>query len=219
MVSSKMKKIILISLIILSIGLMIPQKSKAQSVADCIQQLVLDYHKLSGLKSILSQMYHGYEIVSKGYHAVQDVSKGNFSLHEAFLDGLMIVSPAVRQYPRVADIINDQAMILSEYHSAWTLFRGNGHFNPDEIGYMMEVYNHLISASLKNIDDLSMILTDSRLRMSDAERLAAIDRIYTGGHGQLSFLRGFNDRTYRLAVQRAREANDQQNLKMLYGIN
>lgn len=214
-----MKKIISITLIVLAVGLTIPKAGKAQSIADCIAQLTLDYQKLSGLKRILSQMYQGYEIVSKGYHAVQDVSKGNFSLHEAFLDGLMIVSPALRQYPRVADIIDDQATILSEYRSAWAMFRGNGHFNPDETGHMMDVYNNLISASLKNINDLTMILTDSRLRMSDAERLAAIDHIYTGGHGQLSFLRGFNDRTYRLAVQRAREANDQQTLKSLYGIN
>jgi hypothetical protein len=214
-----MKKRLFIGLAILAVSLAIPRKSKAQSIADCIEQLTLDYQKLSGLKSILSQMYQGYEIVSKGYHAVQDVSKGNFSLHEAFLDGLMIVSPTVRQYPRVADIISDQATILSEYRSAWAMFRGNGHFKPDEIGYMMDVYNNLISASLKNIDDLTMIMTDSRLRMSDAERLAAIDRIYTSGHGQLSFLRGFNDRTYRLAVQRAREANNQQTLKSLYDIN
>ena len=214
-----MKKTISILLIALTTGLAVPQQSRAQSVGDCIRQLVLDYQKLSGLKSILSQMYQGYQIVSKGYHAVQDVSKGNFSLHEAFLDGLMIVSPTVRRYPHVADIISDQAAILSEYRSAWTMFRRNGHFNPDELGYMMDVYNNLLSASLKNLDDLSIILADSRLRMSDAERLAAIDRIYTGGHGQLNYLRGFNDRTYRLAVQRAKEAGDQQALKSLYGIN
>ncbi|MDO3641236.1 TerB family tellurite resistance protein [Mucilaginibacter sp. L3T2-6] len=214
-----MKKTISILLIALALGLAVPKAGKAQSIADCIEQLTLDYRKLSGLKRILSQMYQGYEIVSKGYRAVQDVSKGNFSLHEAFLDGLMIVSPAVRQYPRVADIINDQATILSEYRSAWAMFRVNGRFSPDEIVYIMDVYNNLISASLKNINDLTIILTDGRLRMSDAERLAAIDRIYTGGHGQLSFLRGFNDHTYRLAVQRAREAGDQQTLKSLYGIN
>jgi hypothetical protein len=64
-----------------------------------------------------------------------------------------------------------------------------------------------------------MIITDSQLRMSDAERLAAIDRIYTGSHGQLNFLRSFNDRNYRVAVQRARDAGDQQTIRNLYGIN
>jgi len=211
------------SLIVLSICLftvfVFSTKGKAQSIAQDMQQLSLDCQKLAGLKSILKQMYTGYEVLSKGYSAVKDVAQGNFSLHEAFIDGLFIVSPAVRAYPRVADIINDQAMLVSEYQNAWASFRQDKHFDPDEIGYMLTVYNNLISTSLKNLSDLSMIITNSQLRMSDAERLAAIDRIYTGGHGQLSFLRSFNDQNYRIAVQRAREANDQQSIRNLYGIN
>jgi hypothetical protein len=198
---------------------LLPSTGKAQSIAQDLEQLSLDYQKLAGLKNILKQMYTGYEVLSKGYSAVRDVSQGNFSLHEAFIDGLFIVSPTVRQYPRVADILNDQAMLVSEYQSAWASFRQDKHFNPDEAGYMLTVYNNLVSASLKNLSDLSMIVTDSQLRMSDAERLVAIDRIFTDSHGQLSFLRSFNDRNYRIAVQRAREANDQQTIKKLYGIN
>lgn len=196
-----------------------PVAGKAQSIAQLTEQLALDYQKLAGLKSILSQMYKGYEVLSKGYGAVKDVSKGNFSLHEAFLDGLLIVSPSVRQYPRITDIINDQSSLIREYHSSYASFRQDKHFNPDELGYMLTVYNNLVSASLKNLDDLSMVMSDNKMRMSDAERLAAIDRIYAGGHGQLAFLRSFNDQNYRIAVQRARDAGDQQDLKTLYGIH
>lgn len=214
-----MKKSTIIIAFLLTAAIFYPPKSKAQSIAQLTQQLVLDYQKLAGLKSILSQMYTGYEVLSKGYHAVKDVSQGNFSLHEAFLDGLLVVSPTVRKYPRVTDIINDQASLMSEYHSAYNSFKQDRHFGPDEVGYMLRVYNNLFSASLKNLDDLSMVMSDSKLRMSDAERLAAIDRIYTGGHGQLAFLRSFNDQNYRVAVQRARAANDQQTIKSLYGIH
>lgn len=184
-----MKQIIRITLALAVTVCLIPVKSQAQSVADCIEQLMLDYQKLAGLKSILQQMYKGYEVLDKGYNSVKDVSQGNFSLHQAFLDGLMVVSPAVRKYPRVADIINDQATLLREYHAAYNTFRRDQHFNPDEIGYLMDVYNQLISMSLKNIDDLTMVMTDNKMRMSDAERLTAIDRIYTDSHSQLSFLR------------------------------
>jgi hypothetical protein len=214
-----MKKSMIILTICLLTAFVFPTIGKAQSIAQDLEQLSLDYQKLAGLKSILKQMYTGYEVLSKGYSAVKDVAQGNYSLHEAFIDGLFIVSPAVRAYPRIADIINDQAMLVSEYQSAWATFRQDKHFDPDEIGYMLTVYNNLISTSLKNLSDLSLIITDSQLRMSDAERLAAIDRIYTGGHGQLYFLRSFNDQNYRIAVQRAREANDQQSIKNLYGIN
>ena len=213
-----MKNILKIITVLLVITL-IPISLRAQSIAQELEQLSLDYQKLAGLKKILSQMYTGYEVVSKGYNAVKDISKGSFSLHEAFLDGLMIVSPAVRQYPKVAGIINDQAMLVSEYKSAYNTFKSDPHFNPDEIGYMMDVYNNLVSHSLKNLDALGMIITDSQVRMSDADRIRAIDRIYTDSHGQLDFLRQFNDRSYAVALQRSRQANDQQTLKNLYGIN
>src|ERR1700744_5880927 len=98
--------------ILLAIGFIIPIQSRAQSIAQDLQQLSLDYQKLAGLKSILKQMYTGYEVLDKGYNAVKDVSQGNFNMHEAFLDGLMIVSPTVRKYPRVQDIINDQLELV-----------------------------------------------------------------------------------------------------------
>jgi hypothetical protein len=84
---------------------------------------------------------------------------------------------------------------------------------------MMDVYDHLVNASLRNLDDLTMVVTDSKLRMSDAERLTAIDRIYTDSHSQLSFLRRFNDQANKTALQRSRDVNDRQTLKKLYGIN
>jgi regulator of sigma D len=214
-----MKKLAKTIVVISALALLVPASSRAQSIADCIQQLTLDYQKLAGLKSILQQMYQGYEVLSKGYNSVKDVSQGNFSLHEAFLAGLMVVSPTVRKYPRAADIVSDQAALVSEYKTASSTFGQDKHFNPDEIGYMMDVYNHLISISLKNLDDLAMVMADNKMRMSDAERLAAIDRIYTDSHSQLSFLRRFNDQAYRTALQRSRVTNDRQTLKNLYGIN
>src|SRR5678810_449644 len=89
--------------------------TKAQSAE--IQQLILDWQKLAELRKILSNMYKGYEIVSKGYAAVKGISEGNFSLHEAFLDKLLQVSPVVKEYKRVPDIISCEQKILSGYTS------------------------------------------------------------------------------------------------------
>lgn len=207
-------------MILLTAGLcgILPRQSKAQSVDDCIQQLILDYEKLASLKNILSQMYQGYEVLSKGYSAVKGVAQGNFSLHEAFLDGLYLVSPAVRKYPRITDIINDQATLVSEYRQASGSFSRSGRFKPDELTYMMTVYNNLVSASLQNLDNLVMIITDSQLRMSDAERLRAIDRLYHESHNQLTYLRRFNGQASAMVKQRALIEQDRQALHSIYGI-
>ena len=212
-----MRKLAIITAITAAIILAIPQMSRAQTIAQCIQQLALDYQKLSSMKQVLGQLYTDYHVLAKGYNAVKAASRGNFDLHKSFLDGLLLVSPAVRRYPRVVDIIRDQSLLLEGYHTAWNSFRRGGNFSPAELSYMLSVYNGLVSASLKTLSDLATVLSDGGMRMSDAERLAAIDHIYAASRSQLDFLNSFNDQSYRLAFQRSQQDNDRRTLKTLYG--
>ena len=82
---------------------------------DEIAQLLLNVEKLAQFKQILSDMKKGYEILNGGYNTIKDLSQGNFSLHKTFLDALMEVSPTVKKYKRVADIINYQVILVKEY--------------------------------------------------------------------------------------------------------
>ncbi|ETZ20158.1 hypothetical protein [Pedobacter sp. V48] len=172
------------------------------------QQLLLNVEKLSQLKNILSDMKKGYEVVSKGYNVVKNIAQGNFSLHEVFLDGLWLVSPEVRKYYKIADIIRYQSAILLEYRSAFRRFSASGHFSVGELDYLSKVYQKLFDASLDNLDKLVMVITANNMRMSDEERLATIDRIFTGTEDMLLFLRSFNQSTSVLGLQRAHEQAD-----------
>jgi hypothetical protein len=183
-----------------------------------LERLALDIEKLLQLKNILSDLYKGYEILSSGYSTIKNISEGNFNLHKAFLDGLLAVSPVVQKYARVVDIIEDQGKILSEYKSAYYLFQRDPHFTLDELVYMSGVYNNLISRSEKNLENLLDIITADKLRMSDAERLQAIDRLYASTHDELSFLRGFNSKTSGLSLERSRQESDIGSVRSLYGV-
>ena len=99
------------------------------------QQLLLNVEKLAQLKKILSNMKKGYEIVSTGYNTIKDISKGNFNLHDAFLNALLQVSPTVRKYKRVADIITCQSQIVKEYRSAFNRFKSTNMFNSSMITF------------------------------------------------------------------------------------
>jgi hypothetical protein len=182
-----------------------------------IQQLLLNVEKLAQLKKILSTMKQGYEIVSNGYSAIKDISKGNFNLHEAFLDGLMQVSPTVRKYKKIGEIIIFQTELVKEYKSAFRRFDASNLFNTNEIKYMGNVYTNLFNKSLQNLDELTMVITAGKLRMSDDERLNAIDRIYIDMSDKLVFLRTFNNENNVLAIQRGRENVDTRVSKKLNG--
>lgn len=183
------------------------------------QQLLLNWEKLKALEEILDNMYKGYKILNSGYTTIKNISEGNYKLHQVFLDGLFLVNPAVRNYKRIPYIIDYQKILLKEYKHAYNRFKSDPNFKPSEIEYIANVYNYLFKASLRDIDDLMMIITATKLRMSDDERMQAIDRIYYEMENKLGFLRSFNNSTELLAIQRARSANDVRTIRSIYGLN
>ena len=190
---------------------------KAQSTE--VQQLILNVEKLSQFKNILKDMKAGYQIISTGYNAVRDISKGNFSLHETFLDGLMAVSPEVRKYHKVVGIVKMQGTILSEYKAAYSAFKSGKSFNVQEVNYMASVYGQLNKQSLQNLDALLMVITAGELRMSDDERLEAIDRIFEDMQEKLSFLRHFNTQGIGISRQRKLEQKEVSSMQELFNSN
>ncbi|HWJ27329.1 MAG TPA: hypothetical protein VNS32_12360, partial [Flavisolibacter sp.] len=144
--------------------------------------------------------------------------EGNFNLHQAFLDHLLEVNPMVRNYKRVADIVSLQIRIVATYKQTFKQFKASGKFRPEEIQYMSQVYVNLFSQSFKNLEDLTMVLTTGKLRMSDDERIGAIDTIWKEIEEEWTFLRHFNGQAKVLAIQRVKEAGDINSLKGIYGI-
>ena len=209
-----MKKVMyLIVAVLLWAGL--PGKTFAQ--AQDIEQLTLDIEKLAQFKQILSDMEKGYTVIQSGYNTISSISQGTFNLHQAFLNGLLAVNPQLRAYSRVAQIISYQELILSEYKSAYSSFKSGGRFTPAEISYMGTVYSNLFNQSVNNLSTLTMVMTDSQLRMSDDERLKQIDGIDKDMQDKLSFLRTFNSRAAAIEAQRARQQQDSKSLQQLYG--
>ena len=203
-------KIVWIMLIIVGTATL----TNAQSAE--ITQLLLNYEKLNQLKNILKDMKKGYQIVSKGYNTIKNISEGNFNLHDTFINGLMSVSPVIKNYKRVPAIISYQKNILKEYKTAFNKFKSSGSFTAEEIVYMGKVYSNLFNKSLQHLDELATVITSSKLSMSDDERLTAIDRIFTETEDKLQFLRDFNRNANILVLQRAKENRELETSRRLY---
>ena len=214
-----MKKQLKHIVIILAIFICMTSAKVAKAQVQEMQQLILDIEKLTQLKGILSDMKTGYQIYQQGYGSISQLSKGNFDLHSVYLNGLLSINPTVKNYGRVADIITQQVSLVSEYKSAFRQFRQSGSFNASELNYMNNVYTQLINQSLQNLDDLTNVLTAGKLRMSDDERMRAIDRIYASSTDKLQFLRHFNRQGILLNIQRSKDIGDTRTVKQLYGIN
>lgn len=206
-----MKKVVVVLCICLS-------SFTGYSQADEIQQLLLNWEKLTQFKKILQNMHDGYKILHEGYTAIKDISEGNFNLHKNFLDALLEVSPSVKRYKRIGDIINYQSRIVREYKSAYNRFKEDKEFTIQEIEYLGKVYSSLFNESLKSVEELAMVITAGKLRMTDDERLQAIDKIYESVVEQFTFLKEFNNSTAILSLQRKSERVDVKTSKTIHGI-
>ena len=203
---------------LLSVALIICVATKAAGQAQELEELALDIEKLAQFKTILSDLEKGYAILSGGYTTIKNISEGNFNIHKAFLDGLLQVSPAVAKYKKIAMITGSQLQLIKEYKAAFSRFKKDGHFDAGEIDYIGKVYDNLVNESIKNLEELLSIITAGKLRMSDDERLKAIDEVYEKMSDKLFFLRDFNNKAAVLSLQRMKEQNDVNATRSLHGV-
>ncbi|HEU5164147.1 MAG TPA: TerB family tellurite resistance protein, partial [Chitinophagaceae bacterium] len=104
------------------------------------------------------------------------------------------------------------------YKAAYNQFKFSKNFTLAEIEWLGKVYSNLLNEGVKCLDELAMIVTAGKLRMSDDERLQAIDKIYDRTLEQFSFLQDLNNSTAILSVQREKDQQQLDISRKLYGI-
>ena len=207
-----MKKLLILTLLTLAV----PARSHAQTQE--VTQLILNLEKLRQLRKTLQELKKGYDILFEGYTKIRDISRGNFKLHQAFLDGLLQVSPAVKNYGRIKDIVQMQLAIADECRAAPGRLAASGSLSAKELDYLAKVYGELSVGSLKNLDALLDVVSAKKLRASDDERLSMIDAIHKEVSEQLVFLRHLSSNNSVLAAQRKDEKASLQTTENIYDI-
>lgn len=144
-----------------------------------IQQLLLNVEKLNQLNELLAQMKARYEIVQRGYLQVKSVTEGNFQLHEVFLNRLYTVNPKVKTYYRVGEIFHLQVQLLEFSRNSLKQLKLEPKSSLQDIAYLSGVFFRLTGVSMRNLEELILLITDGQFQMDDAERISAIDRIYS----------------------------------------
>lgn len=206
--------------LLLTLGLALTLiRGQSQSIIQLTEQLSFDVEKLASIKSTLQEMYQGYEHLQKGYTRIRDIVKDNFNLHEVFLDALWVVSQSVRSDPRLEEIFSTEYRIVALYRTATTGAGVSPVWTSQELGYIDGTLGSVLGRSQQAIDELTMVTTDNELRMSDAERLSALDRIATELRQELAFMQQFNNELAIETARRNREMNDVNTLKTLYGLS
>lgn len=140
------------------------------------------------------------------------------TLYKDYYEELQKVKAIVSYYKRIKEITEKQVRLVEEYKRAWGLFKQDKHFNVDELSYMQLVYSGILDESVKNLDQIFIVINSFQTQMNDAKRLeiinAAADRIDVNYND----LKMFNQQGIVMSLQRAKAQNDVDVVKKLYGL-
>jgi len=139
-------------------------------------------------------------------------------LYADYYQELWEVKSAIVYYQRAKEIIAEQLELVNAYKQAFALFRQDKDFTEDEISYMYKVYSGILDESVKNLDQILNVINAFTTQMSDAQRLAIIDDAAKRIDQNYSDIKEFNNENIKISLQRAKEYNDVDVVKKLYGL-
>src|SRR5450432_1221826 len=139
-------------------------------------------------------------------------------LYEDYYNELWQVKQVIADYDKVKSIIRLQSRIVSEYSNAYSLFKQDKHFSPDELDHIFKVYTGILNESLKNFDQVLLVVNSLTTQMSDADRILIINRASDGMQRNYNDLKRFNQQNIGISLQRGAALHDVETDKKLYGI-
>ena len=139
-------------------------------------------------------------------------------LYDDYFQELRKVKNAIATYNKVKVIINRQLQLVDEYNRAWRLLKQDKHFTDKELNYMYGVYSGILDESLKNLDQLFLVANSFATQMTDGKRLELIETADNNMEKNLTDMRRFNNRNYRLSIGRADDIRQAEILKKIYGL-
>jgi len=139
-------------------------------------------------------------------------------LYQTFYDELWKVKSAIAYYKRVKEIVQKQVQLVGEYKRAYALFKQDSHFTPDELDYMGKVYNGILTESIKNLDQLQLVLSAFAVQMDDAKRLEILESAANKIEENATDLKRFNNSNVILSLQRAKDEMELYHVETLYGL-
>lgn len=139
-------------------------------------------------------------------------------LYAGYFDELKKVRTLISYYQRIKEITTTQARIVEEYRRAWSLIKSDKHFTLKEIEYIGRVYSGILEQSVRNLDQLLLVINSFKTEMADGSRLKIINEVSEKIKGNYQDLRTFNAENVMLSVQRSKDGQEAAQVRQWYGL-
>jgi hypothetical protein len=149
---------------------------------------------------------------------IADWTQKQKELYRKYYDELWEVKSEITYFKRLKELTAQQVDIFQEYKWAWGLFSKDSNFSSTELLAMEKMYGGILERSVKNVDQLLLVVTSFKTQMSDADRLVLIAAAANEMESILADLKKFNRDNSLLSIQRAKSLEEVNKLKELYGV-
>ena len=139
-------------------------------------------------------------------------------LYKKYYDELWQIRKTLANYHRIALAIQRQKQLVAQYKFTWQMVSQDKHFTRSEIDYIYVVYTGILNDSLYNLDQILLVINLYTTQMSDAKRLEIINKASDGIEKNYQDLCQFNNQNIQLSMNRAKDQNEVNTVKKLYGL-
>lgn len=150
---------------------------------------------------------------------ISDWTEKQKEQYAKYFDELKKVKMLITYYQQIREITDTQVRLVDEYGRVWNTIRADKYFTADEIEYMAKIYTGILEETVKNIDQLALVVNSFRTQMSDAKRLEIINEVADHVDMNYADLKAFNAENGMLRLQRSRSDSEVGLVKRLYGLN
>ena len=139
-------------------------------------------------------------------------------LYKEYYDDLWKVRNTIASYQRVKQILEHQVRLVDEYKRVWNIIKQDDHFTKDELEYMYRIYTGIMNESVRNLDQILVVVNSFKTQMSDAKRLEIINKCGEEIDRNYYDLKEFNNQNIQLSINRAKDAHEIETVKQLYDL-
>ncbi len=144
--------------------------------------------------------------------------QGQQQLFSEYYRELWQVKAAITSYERLAQLIDQEARVVQQYHQMTTILSQDGHFTPSELTTMTATLTSILNQTINNFSQIRLVINAFVTQMPDAGRLQIIDQTASQVDQNSAAMQAFYQQNLLLSLQRAKDQNDFATTKTLYGL-
>lgn len=149
---------------------------------------------------------------------ISDWTERQKELYSKYYTDLWKVKAAISYYQRIKDITAKQIFLVEQYKKAWSMAQQDKNFTAKEISYMYNVYSGILNESVKNLDQILLVINSFKTQMTDAQRLVLINEAANRIDENYADLVQFNSQNILMSIQRSKGQKEVQDVQKLYGL-